>query len=505
MKMIFRIVIIISLMLTMGFGGSASAIKPGEIKIPPEYGRVTEVFDSGGDKLVVHIQDAHTNYEAQKNSAFILEDLINKHGLYLILVEGGSRDVSLNQYRERAPLEERKKTADEALKEGTIAGEEYLNIASDYPMKLQGIEDRNLYDQNMTAFLEVDKLKNDALLFTKLLSDVAENLKTKLYSKALKDLDEKRIGFKQERVRLTDYIKYLNDLAKVKKIDLSSYKNYKNLIDSVELEKTIDFNAVEKERADVIDLLSKKITKDDLNELLTKSVDFKSGKLTQVQYHTYLKDKMTSQKVDINKYPNLERYIRYIITYEKIDSASLFRELKVAEENIEQSLFTDDDQRRLARIGKDLELLIEFINLKLAPDDFEYYQKNEANFNIPVWVRFLNARAIKYKLTQKIPEDTQVIEKITPPLKDFYLIARKRDDVFLNNTKKYMDAEGVKIAALIAGGFHTPAITQLFRINSISYVVVSPKVVKPTDEKLYHKILTEGWAPAGQTGPEEKE
>jgi hypothetical protein len=449
------------------------------------------------------MQDAHTNYEAQKNAAMIIEGLINKYGLYLILVEGGSRDVSLNQYREQMSLEERKKMAEDSLKNGTIAGEEYLNIASDYPMKLQGIEDRPLYDENMTAFLEVDKLKEAAVLFTNFLTSAVTGLKARVYNKALKELDEKRSGFKEEKVPLAEYVVYLGETAKSKKMNTGAYPNYSHLLASMEMEKGIDFTAVENERASAIDLLSKKLSQDELNELLNKSVDFKGGRITQGQYHNYLKEDMAKAKVDIKAYPNLEKYEQYVSRYEKIDSTALFREIKELQFALEQTLASSGEQKRLLAIANNLELLKEFINLELTPDDFEYFKKNEGDFDTSVWVRFLNDQLAKYKLTQRIPENTAAIEKITPHLKDFYTIARRRDDIFLNNTRKYMDEEGVNLSVLIAGGFHTPNLLKLFRENNISYVVVAPKVLKPTDDKLYRKILTEGWAPAEGAAPAE--
>jgi len=506
MKNLFKVTItalfILAVVSCTGYLRDSNAedvIRAGEVKFSPTHGRVTEVFDGGQDKLVVHLQDAHTNYGAQKNAANILEELINNYGLYLILVEGGSRDVSLNHYR-NSPLEQRKKEADDALKEGIIAGEEYLNIASDYPMKLQGIEDRALYDRNMEAYLGVDAGKDEAFAYTKLLSSVVADLKVKLYSKDLKVLDAKRSGFKRGEVGLNDYVSYLSKAANAKKINLSKYKNYKRLSDSIELEKVIDFTAVDKERAGAIDALSKKVGQDELNELLSKSVDFKSGKVTQTQYHVYLKNLMAKAGVSIKQYPNLEKYVEYMVLYDNIDSASLFKELKLIEDDIAQALIANDDQKRLVRITKDLELLMEFMHLKLAPHDFEYYQENEAKFNIPAWVRFLKSQAAKYRIKANIPEDTSAIENIKPHLKDFYVTARERDDTFLNNTKKYMEENDVNIAVLIAGGFHTPTLMQLFKKENISYIVVSPKVLGPTDEKAYHKVLTEGWAPAGQTG-----
>jgi hypothetical protein len=212
---------------------------------------------------------------------------------------------------------------------------------------------------------------------------------------------------------------------------------------------------------------------------------------------------MAKAKVDIKAYPNLEKYEQYVSRYEKIDSTALFREIKELQFALEQTLASSGEQKRLLAIANNLELLKEFINLELTPDDFEYFKKNEGDFDTSVWVRFLNDQLAKYKLTQRIPENTAAIEKITPHLKDFYTIARRRDDIFLNNTRKYMDEEGVNLSVLIAGGFHTPNLLKLFRENNISYVVVAPKVLKPTDDKLYRKILTEGWAPAEGAAPAE--
>lgn len=486
--------------LTVGKPGiklSNKLFKPAQIKISSKYGRVTDSYDAGGNKLIVHIQDAHTNYSAQKNSARIIEYLINNYGLYLILVEGGSRDVSLHRYRERAPLETRKKIAEDALKEGIISGEEYLNVASDYPMKLQGIEDRSLYDQNMMAYLEVDKFKNEALHLARLMESVVSRLKYKIYNRKLLEFDRRKREFKSEKSSLSDYITYLSNLARKRKVDLSGYRNFKNLYGSIKLEKDIDFSAVEKERAEVIELLSRRFRdeKEKMDDLINKSMDFKKGKLTQVQYHNYLREIMRGAGIKLKKYKNLSNYFTYLNFYARVDSVGVLKELKAIEKILQGSLVRNENQRRLITLSNNLDLLIEFIELKLSPDDFDYYVSHEGEFNLASWGRFLNAQAARFNLTQRIPERYEVIERIIPSVKKFYEIARKRDNIFLKNTIKYMDAEQVTLAVLIAGGFHTPTLTELFKKNGISYIVVSPKVTTPTDEEVYRKILIEGWSP----------
>lgn len=463
------------------------------LNISAEYGKIAERFDAGGDKLVIHIQDYHTNYEAQKNSAGIIEDLINKYGLSLVLVEGRLKDFSFDRYKKQYPLKIRKELAEKLLKKGTIAGEQYLDIITDYPMKLQGVEDRGLYARNMEAFLEIDNLRASALKYTGLLSEAVSNLKPRFYNKALKELDRSASGFRKGSISLNEYAEYLNRLAKAEKIDISSYPEDENLANSIDLEGSIDFVALEKEKTKVIEQLSKTGGRDELNELLTNTIDFKAGKLSQGQYHNYLKKVMAKSGMDIKGFPNLDRYDAYVTSYEKIDPTALLRELKIIEGKVQERLAETSDQREFLKISRDIELMTEFIELKLSQDDFDYYIRNEADFNTALWAGFLNDRSTKYKLTDKVPDSAQCVEQIIPSLKNFYITAGKRDEAFLDNTKKYMDNEGVNVAVLIAGGFHTPTLTRLFKQNKISYVVISPKVRRPTDEKLYHNVLTEGW------------
>jgi len=65
-------------------------IDPFDIFIPDQYGTIIETYKGTNGKLIVHIQDAHANYEGQRNLASILEVLITDYDLELILREGRS-------------------------------------------------------------------------------------------------------------------------------------------------------------------------------------------------------------------------------------------------------------------------------------------------------------------------------------------------------------------------------------------------------------------------------
>ena len=116
-----------------------ASLSPQNLNIPANYGTVKETFDAAllnqnTKPLIIHIQDAHCNYEAQKNMSGLLKYLVNEYGLKLIMVEGGSGDVSLSSLRGYADKNTRIEVAERYLKEGKISGEEYLDIISDQPL-----------------------------------------------------------------------------------------------------------------------------------------------------------------------------------------------------------------------------------------------------------------------------------------------------------------------------------------------------------------------------------
>ncbi len=86
--------------------------------------------------------------------AKLLEILIQREGIDLVLVEGGTGDVSLDSLRRVAWKKVRQRVSEDFLRQGKITGEEYLQLASDYPFELWGVEDQSLYRQNLNVFLD---------------------------------------------------------------------------------------------------------------------------------------------------------------------------------------------------------------------------------------------------------------------------------------------------------------------------------------------------------------
>src|SRR5687768_7479377 len=78
---------------------SQTPADPAKIDIPFEFASLKEIHQGRSGKLIVHIQDAHSNLSGQENLARSLDRLMAKTGSSLVLVEGADRDVSLESVR----------------------------------------------------------------------------------------------------------------------------------------------------------------------------------------------------------------------------------------------------------------------------------------------------------------------------------------------------------------------------------------------------------------------
>ena len=139
-------------------------LKVSDLFVPQDLGYLSDVHEistpNGPAKLVILIQDAHTNYDAQKHLAKILDRFATDYGIRLVLVEGGVGDVSLSYLRQWGSKDVLQRLAEQYLKTGMISGEEYLDLVSDHPLTLWGIESVDRYEDHFEAFMEVEHVRD---------------------------------------------------------------------------------------------------------------------------------------------------------------------------------------------------------------------------------------------------------------------------------------------------------------------------------------------------------
>ena len=422
----------------------SASIDPFSITIPEQYGTIIDSYKGTNGNLIVHVQDAHANYEAQKNIVGILESLIRDYNLRLILEEGGSTDASFRYLRIDAPLEARVRASEKLLKNAKITGLDYLELTTDYPLTCQGIEDKALYNENRNAIWEMDKFKGAALEYVNKISTPINSLKEKIYNADLLSMDKAKKDYENEAMDIVSYYKTLYGLTQKKNIPIGEFPNFTTLMKIDELEKKFDLIKIRNNTAN--------------NE----------EKAAYDEYQALLK------KLNVNK---------------------LFKEEGILEDRIEEFIAENTDQKNLYKISKAISILDKMLNVKVVPEEWTYFLENKKDFDPNLWVNFLKEKTSELGTALDLPSNSYAITDNLSKIEKVYITAGERDKVFLRKSGERIKKDGVQIAALIAGGFHTPTLTRLLADSDYSYVVISPKVTTPTDDKLYRESLKGEWLP----------
>ncbi len=460
------------------------------IGVSKDIGSIKTRYKGKDGKLIIHIQDAHCNYEAQTNISKILENFSKTYNINLVSVEGADGFIDTSWFKAFPDAEIRKEVADYFMKKGEITGAEFLSITEDYPIKLYGAENRDLYIKNLNAFTSTYPQKEEIEKYLLGIKTILGKLKGYIYTRKLKDFDNTIEKYKDKDVTLSDYANILSVKLKRHNIDLKSYSDFAKLIYTLVYEDKIDFKVVDRERAELIDKLSKKLPKEKLQDLVVKSFSFKTGKVTAAEYYSYLKELTKENGINLTKtYPNLANYVIYTRLYEKIDNEKLFEELDTIKNAIKNKLFKNEDQRTLSKCWDNVNILLGLINIKLSNKEFDYYRAHKRNFDPTFFTNFIQSKIDMYNLSYSIEEPSRIIKENLPKLEKFYEIATKRDRTLVNNTMKFMDKEKVNAAVLITGGFHTEGIKHVLEEKDISYVVVCPNITKDV-ESPYIQVLT---------------
>lgn len=465
-------------------------VDPEKIVIPIESGLVKSKFAGNTGRLVIHIQDAHCNFEAQSNIVKILENLYRNYNIDFIAVEGADGPIDTSWFKAFPDDEVRKEVATYFMKKGEITGPEFLSITTDYPIKLFGAETRSYYIENLNAFTSSYPSKEATEKYFNQIKTVLNKLKTYIYSEELKTIDSKMQDYESKKLPFNEYVRFLEDMAGKQKINLRQYEHLFKLISALIYEKKIDFSVTDKERASLIDELSKKLDKDTLTELVTKSLSFKIGKISSVEYYDYLKGLTLKNGIELSKkFPNLYNYIIYNAVYSKIENEKLFNDIKNLEIAIKEKLFKNDDQRTLERLSRHIDTLLGLVNIKLLNGDFEYYKAHKDEFIHDAFLNFIKAKAARYGLAYNIEQPNEAVAASIPKLEDFYSIAIKRDNALVDNTLDAMKKEKLQVSVLVTGGFHSEGITKLLEKQGISYLVVCPSITKDVPSP-YIQVLT---------------
>jgi signal transduction histidine kinase len=461
------------------------AFKPFAVNlcIPEEYGVIAKSYGQTDTiPSVVLISDAHCNYEAQINISNILKILIKQYGINFIAVEGAENIVDISMLSKYPDEKIKEDVIDRFVKDGYVTGPEFLKIVknNNLPFTLYGIEDSEIYKQNYEAMRDSVKQLKQMKSALDEAKNLINSLKSKIYSAEMTDFDNKTIQYEANNISISEYAKLTmgillkHNFGQIK----TCYPNFRYLIVSNFLEDKINFEKLNKERADILTYLEDTLVQEDLKDLAKHSLEFKLGKLKAADYYGFLYNK-TVLSAYRGTVSNLRRYAKLQKLYSKISTDVLINEIRDLQTQIYEIISTNIDQKELIDISRTFTVYNKLIHLKLSPYDYKYINSSINSFGKEMLDR-LNTLGAKYGLN-KIEFD---IDTVYPSL--FYKIAEKRNVIMSGNLMERLF--GGQKAVLVTGGFHTEGISKIFEDNNVSHVIIRPKIIN-IDESPYFSII----------------
>ena len=278
--------------------GSPSPLKnlsAATFTLPQELGIIqesVEVPNSG--KTVIHIQDAHCNYAAQKKISEILDYLTTEYGVYAVNCEGGAEGYDLSMFTDIPEKDIREKTSDYFVKEGIVSAAEYYAVNNPRKVSLWGVEDPDLYLKNLKIYRDSLAHKAEVDRYIKSIEYILDNLKRHIYSNELLEFDKYYTGYKENKTTFKEYTLYLIAMARKRMIDIKSFSNIYLLSQTLADEDKINFKRANNDKDEVVDKLKKLLSRNELEELMVMVGKLKTERISQADFYAYLVKKAKS-------------------------------------------------------------------------------------------------------------------------------------------------------------------------------------------------------------------
>ena len=458
---------------------------PFSVNIPKELAQIDQIHINGSKETVINIQDAHSSLSAQYSIVNVLKELVANYDLSVVAIEGAAGYIDTSILRSLPDDAIRKKTADFLMKEGKLSAGEFFSVIAKDDVGLYGVEDNELYQENLKIFRDIHSSNRENITVLKTLLEELKVSEKKIYSKELSRFAYKSQLHRNSKISFDVYWSYLSKFCSEIGVETQKYVNIKNFTDSVENERNIDFGKATREREELIDELMQKLERKSLEELVIKSFSFKKGQIDQADYHVWLLGLANKKGIKTERFTELSKFVDYVRVYRDLNVIGLASELNEIEQTVLNSVIKTQKEKDLYELARTTELIKSLFEIKLTSEDVS---------NLKVSLREVTPDKFLKFIPREMLEGLDVVISDATSALEFYNIAEKRNNAMLANTVSAMRREGKTVAALISGGHHSAGLTDLMKEKGLSYLVLMPKTFT-SEERPYVAVLTK------KTGP----
>lgn len=479
------------------FAGASMVFLPPEtkmaIQIPADFGKINEIIPGAENRpLLIHIQNAHRHYEAEKNVQSILTYLNREQGVENLLLEGGWSKLNPSIFRTLSEKPElNRKMIDELVKAGELTGAESFLIEQD---KAQGwgIE-------NLKAYVENGKAFESIMTRQKLLDDFIGHLKaewyrlaSKLLSKDLNDFIREEIKFYQQETPLQTWLDFLGSRAEkylqLNLRDIAAQAEWPLLVRYFKLAegKEADEKLLAEEKASFLKELrtTSKISKTltpRIERVLAEDNSWSSGKKTGPSVRETFEELYAFvPELNFKKFPNLRLFIQQKVLLEEFDGEIFQTEVDRLTHLVIDALITQEKESSLIVLLRQIRLLERLFSLELTRADYDRHFSGAKREISPEKMLYAIS-VLKGDFAE--PEETGVkIQELYHRALAFYRLAVIREKMMMENAFRKIQDLNSKKTVLISGGFHTDYIREASREAGLTYISITPRMSEISDK-----------------------
>lgn len=418
--------------------------------LPYLHGSVRDVSHpvTGPSKnVVVLVQDIHMDAEAQSNISSMLKALASRVSLDYVAMEGTAKTVDVTRYRRGVSPDAMASIADYLSKSGKISGAAHGLLTFDGQLpRMFGLENPALYSKNVAAYRRAAPLADHN---KRRLSTIERQLTRKSADAMNRDLvafEAVVREYHEGKVSLPSYLEAISAR------DVLS-PSLKSFLSIAKIENEIDTGIVEKQRAELIFALSPRLTRAETSKLFEMGLAYRLSSISARDFYSELSRLAGEKGASLQKYPALERFVRYVAATDRLDGETLFAEIKDAEDRVYGLLAKTPLEKKLVGRMKLYRAARKLFSFSMTVDEWREYGRLKMEHSFPAFAALRSFEA-------------------------FYEAAGDRDAAMSLRIVEKFGEKRASSGLVVAGGFHSQGMRRILNDAGFTTILFVPRLTR---------------------------
>ncbi len=479
---------------------NASALlkDPAQLQVPHELGTIVKSWRPVNQQpkgLVIYLQDAHTQLGVQHNLSRLIGYLRSRFGISVVGVEGADGTCMADWYAGLLKPEGREAIADALLEEVVLTGAEHYAITHPYQVRLVGIEDEHVYQENLSIYRKGSPKVAQAQVYLRRLEEIIEAQAEAVYPAQVTAIRKARLAFEAKDAKadglLRGYLAELVSAADALRMDISGHTHALILHKMLEFDQDWNQEGFSAEHSRLLQALFAQLPEKDKQRLVQLQAALRERNISNNDYFHRVAELTDASGVAPDSYPMLRRYLGSLEDRSGINLVNALDQIRLIEDAVYSKALLTERQRALWDLEKRANWIHRLVELKATSHDLA--NAPEGN-DLHAIIDDLKSLGMESVITLSELEEGLSILSLR---RDFYRLARERDGALGRKSIALFEPQiDPKPIVVLTGGFHARGLEEVWQQANLAYIVVVPRVDGQTNIKGYHARLMGYWPSA---------